>query len=143
MQCSRCGKKLGGLRESGIFLKLENEEVTVCYDCFGQIKNLYASRRICNGCAFFNEGYCKKIQTELAPIWIGTDAFSSKDYYVQGEQCTYYITKEEYETKAIRGEIGTEGKNPFVFCGYCHTRYNWNDNAKCPTCGAPNNQVNP
>jgi DNA-directed RNA polymerase subunit RPC12/RpoP len=54
MQCSRCGKKLNGFfRDSGILLKLENGDVTVCPECFLKIKAEYETRKTCDDCAFF------------------------------------------------------------------------------------------
>lgn len=139
MQCSRCGKKLGGLvKDGGIYLKLETGEVTVCAECFLNIKKEYEARDTCNDCAFFKDGYCKKIRTDLTPVWIGADAYTSNDYYLQREKCVHFITRQEYEARAIKGEIGTTGTSQFVVCKYCHTRYDWNQNVKCPICGSPN-----
>jgi hypothetical protein len=60
------------------------------------------------------------------------------DYLIQAEHCVHYITKEEYEKKAIRGEIGAKKETCYTNCKYCSARYDANKNIKCPNCGAIN-----
>ena len=106
MQCARCGKKLGGfLRESGTTLLLEDGIKTFCEQCYWQIRKEYDSRKTCDDCVYLKGDFCNKIKLLLTPVTIGIN-----DYFVQAEECVHYITREEYEKKAIKGEIAAQKK---------------------------------
>jgi hypothetical protein len=146
MQCARCGKKLGGfLGETGTTVLLEDGQKKVCAECYWQIKKEYGSKKLCDNCVHLKDDFCNKIKLQLRPIvTIGIE-----DYFVQAENCIYYMTREGYEEKAIKGQIATEEKEEKarqkevikekevivkIRCPYCHNLYDETFD-KCPYCG--------
>jgi len=145
VQCARCGKKLGGfLRDSGVTLLLEDGQKTFCEHCYWQIRKEYDSRKTCDDCVYFKDDFCNKIKLQLTPVTIGIN-----DYFVQAEECVHYITKEEYEKKAIKGEIAAQKKEERakekeiirekevivkIRCPYCGKLYDETLDV-CPHCG--------
>jgi DNA-directed RNA polymerase subunit RPC12/RpoP len=155
IRCARCGKRVGGfLQDPKIVLRLEDGEKIYCPVCFYQVKGEYASRKVCDGCVHFvgGSGYCNQIHFKLTPAAIPDSHYAPRNcryYFVQAEKCVYYMSRQEYERKAIKGESVPELKEGRtkkreivkekevvvkIKCPYCGKLY---DEALdvCPHCG--------
>jgi hypothetical protein len=143
-RCEKCGKKLGGFRQAGFDILLEDHEATVCKQCFEELKKEYETRETCQRCYYFNRRLCKKTGLELTCTDI-----DFQDYFPQAEDCVYFITKRNYEKKVLRGEaMSAEGEKQVkekeiirekevivkIKCPYCGKLYNETFDA-CPHCG--------
>lgn len=150
MSCYNCGKKLGGfLGETGYSVILERKERKVCDECYDILKAKYAKQKTCEDCAYFKNDYCQKIHLELMP----TTKIGIWDFYGQAEKCVHYVSVEEYEKQAIKGEVTTipteKGKEKEIIrekeiikevivkirCNYCDHLYDETLD-RCPYCGA-------
>jgi len=84
------------------------------------------------------------VDLELKPTIIAifkggyAGSFRRRDFYLDAEKCVHYMAKEEYEKKALKGEIGVDKEAYYVVCKYCNARYDANKNIRCPNCGAIN-----
>jgi len=143
MQCAKCAKKLGGLfGEIGNAVILEGEERLVCDDCYDMLKKEYGTKKTCEDCFHFDEGYCKQLDMKLTRTKIGL-----YDYFVPVAECANFITKKEYAKKALRGDRTNKEEQIKateiirekvviikIRCPYCGKLYDETLD-ECPHCG--------
>lgn len=145
MNCEKCGKAIGGFSgEVAFTVTLEGKITKVCQSCYDKLGAEYSKMKTCNNCFYFNDGFCKKIELELTYTQIGNNY-----YFVQANDCVHFMTKEEYEKKALRGEaVRKEPERQVrekeiirekeviikVKCPYCGKLYNETFDV-CPHCG--------
>jgi len=128
-----------------------NIRMDLCKDCYDAFVKELESKKTCKKCVFFEQhedsSFCRKmnLKLKLKVSAIGP-ALSPLDYvrlyYLQAERCINYITEEEYEERALRGEIGKEEKEITkmkevivkVRCPYCRHLYDETLD-RCPHCG--------
>jgi len=148
--CERCnkGERVATVTTYGTD-GLATKQEGLCRDCYAKHVKEVESRKECRKCVYFEypECFCSKINLKLSPqMSTAGPAASPLDYLrihcFQAEECVHYLTPEEYERKAIKGEIPGKEKEIIkekevivkVRCPYCHNLYDETLN-RCPHCG--------
>jgi hypothetical protein len=100
--------------------------------------------KTCEDCAYWDDEYCKKIDSKLTPDTI----IGFKEFFAQAEDCVHYMNSKEYQKKAMAGEL--VGKEEQIVkekeivrekevivkvrCSYCNNLYDETLD-RCPHCG--------
>lgn len=149
-KCPKCGKGLGFF---GVGLPWESEHFhnewngqKLHQECWSQAikeESEYVERlTLCDNCYYYRTysseidvGILNPKYVTLKSKYCAKFGFSLKDGS-EAEECTSYITGEDYKTKSLRGEINPQTDTIFKICGYCKVKYDQNKVSVCPKCGA-------